>query len=314
MSEKPDVLIIGELAPRVMNALESAYSTHRYWEATDKSSYLSALSGKITAIATTGHYGASAEMIAALPNLKIISCYGVGVDAIDLDAAKAHGVTVTNTPDVLTDDVSNLAVTLLLTISRDIVAGDAWARSGDWETKGGFPLARSVRGRKAGIIGLGRIGLDIARKLEVFGLELAWHGPRDKPDAPYPYYSDPVALADWADYIILACPGGPSTFQIVNEPVMRALGPEGTLVNISRGSCVDEAALVRVMEEGALGWAALDVFENEPVIPEPLKASDRTVLQPHAGSGTVDTRNAMGDLVVENLALYYAGEPVKTPV
>lgn len=314
MPEKQDVLVIGELAPRVMAALEEGYTVHKYWLAEDKKGFVSELADRVTGIATTGHYGASADLIAALPNLKIISCYGVGVDAIDLDAARDHGVIVTNTPDVLTDEVANLAVALVLAVSREMVAADRYIRRGDWVAKGNYPLTRSIRGRRAGVIGLGRIGMDIARKLEVFGMEIAWHGPREKPDAPYPYFSDARALAEWADYLVVACPGGPSTNRIVDEAVLRALGPEGTLINISRGSCVDEAALITCLSEGALGWAGLDVFEDEPRVPDPLIVSDRTVLQPHAGSATVDTRNAMGDLVIENLALFYAGKPVRTPV
>lgn len=310
---KPSILIVGELAPKVMQALEDAYETHRYWEAEDKKKLLSDLSGAVTGIATTGHYGADAAMIEALPKLEIISCYGVGVDAIDLEAAKKAGVTVTNTPDVLTDDVANLAVLLTLACSRDFVQCHDYARRQEWEVKGEYPLTKSVRGARAGIIGLGRIGLDIAEKLSAFGMEICWHGPRPKPDAPYVYVSDLIQMARECDYLVVACPGGAATHHVVNADVLEALGPEGTLINISRGSCVDEQALIAALQAGKIGAAGLDVFEDEPRIPEALRQSDRVTLQPHAGSATVNTRGAMGDLVIENLSLHYAGKPVKTP-
>lgn len=310
---KPSVLIIGALAPKVMQALEEAYVTHRYWEASDKKKLLEEVAETVTGIATTGHYGADAAMIQALPKLEIISCYGVGVDAIDLEAAKQAGVIVTNTPDVLTDDVANLAVLLTLACSRDFVQCHDYARRGDWEVKGEYKLTKSVRGAKTGIIGLGRIGLDIAEKLAAFGMDICWHGPRPKPEAPYPYVEDLIQMARDCAYLVVACPGGAATHHIVNADVLAALGPEGTLINISRGSCVDETALITAVQEGTLGAAGLDVFEDEPRIPEALRQSDRVTLQPHLGSATVDTRGAMGALVVENLALYYAGKPVRTP-
>ncbi|MDJ0683793.1 MAG: 2-hydroxyacid dehydrogenase [Alphaproteobacteria bacterium] len=311
---KTSILIVEELTQAVMTALEQAYETHRYWEAPDKDMLLSAISDRVRGIATTGHAGASESLIQALPNLEIISCYGVGVDAVDLPAAARAGVIVTNTPDVLTDDVANLAVGFVLAVSRDLVQGDAHARSGAWERDGNMHLTRSIRGKKAGIVGLGRIGMDIAKKLEIFELEIHWHGPRAKPGAPYPYHPDLTEMAAAVDYLLVACPGGAATRHIVNGAVLAALGPEGSLINISRGSCVDEAALVAAVETGTIGWAGLDVFEDEPRIPEALKQSDRVTLQPHAGSATVETRAAMGALVVENLALHFAGKPVRTPV
>ncbi len=311
---KTSILIVEELTQAVMAELEEAYETHRYWEATDKDALLSEIADRVRGIATTGHAGASAAVIGALPNLEIISCYGVGIDAVDLPAATRAGVIVTNTPGVLTDDVGNLAAAFVLAVSRDFVQGDVHARTGAWERQGHMHLTRSIRGKKAGIIGLGRIGLDIAQKLEVFGLEIHWHGPRDKPDAPYPFHPDLEEMAATVDYLIVACPGGAATRHIVNGAVLAALGPEGSLINISRGSCVDEAALVEAVETGAIGWAGLDVFEEEPRIPEALKRSNRVTLQPHAGSATAETRAAMGALAVENLALHFAGKPVRTPV
>ncbi len=311
---KPAVLVVGELPPKIMQALDDAYILHRYWTFEDKKKGLAAVADSVRGIATTGHYGASREMIFALPNLEIISSFGVGTDAIDIPAASERGVPVTNTPDVLTDDVANTAVMVLLAVSRDLVQADRYVRAGKWASDGNMPLTRAVRGKTVGIIGLGRIGADIARKLDVFGVKIVWHGPRPKPDVSYKYYDDVVRMAAEADYLVVACPGGASTHHVVNAEVLKALGPQGSLINISRGSCVDEDALVAAVKNGAIGWAGLDVFAKEPHVPAELVASDRTVLLPHVGSATEETRAAMGNLVIENLALHFAGKPLVTQV
>ncbi|RVU35188.1 2-hydroxyacid dehydrogenase [Hwanghaeella grinnelliae] len=311
---KPAVLVVGQLPPKIMQALEDAYVLHRYWTFEDKKKGLAAVADSIRGIATTGHYGASREMIFALRNLEIISSFGVGTDAIDIPAATERGVPVTNTPDVLTDDVANTAVMMLLAVSRDLVQADRYVRAGKWVSDGNMPLTRAVRGKTVGIIGLGRIGADIARKLDVFGVTVVWHGPRPKPGVSYRYYEDVVQMAADADYLVVACPGGESTHHIVNADVLKALGPEGSLINISRGSCVDEDAVVAAMAAGTIGWAGLDVFANEPQVPAALIDSERTLLLPHVGSATEETRAAMGNLVIENLALHFAGKPLATQV
>ncbi len=311
---KPTVLVVGPLPQNIMDALSEAYELVRYWTLQDREKELASVADRVRGIATTGHYGASRALMDLLPNLEIVASFGVGYDAVDVVAAREKGVRVTNTPDVLTDEVGNLAVLLVLAVSREMLAADRYVRSGDWKAKGDMALTRSIRGKKAGVIGLGRIGKDIADKLAVFGMELQWHGPRDKPGADYPYRADLTAMAADVDYLIVACPGGAATRHIVNDAVLNALGPDGTLINISRGSCVDEAALVEALQAGRIGWAGLDVFEDEPAVPQPLIESSRTVLLPHVGSATVETRTAMGNLVVENLALHFAGEPLATPV
>jgi len=311
---KPIVLVVGPLPQNIMDALSAAYEIVRYWTLQDKEKELAAVADRVRGIATTGHYGASRALMDSLPQVEIIASFGVGYDAVDIAAAREKGIRVTNTPDVLTDDVGNLAVLLLLAVSREMLAADRYVRSGDWRAKGDMALTRSIRGKKAGVIGLGRIGKNIADKLAVFGMQIQWHGPRDKPDAGYPYQADLVAMASDVDYLIVACPGGAATRHIVGASVLDALGPEGTLINISRGSCVDEAALLDAVTTGRLGWAGLDVFEEEPNVPQALVESPRTVLLPHVGSATVETRTAMGNLVVENLALHFAGEPLATPV
>lgn len=311
---KPEVLIVGPMMPHVMAALDAVYATHRLWEAEDPEALLDEVGPRIRGLATRGDLGADAALIGRLTALEVISCFGVGVDGIDLEAARARGIPVGNTPDVLTDDVANLAIALMLAVSRDLVRSDAYVRDGSWESAGGYPLTRALRGKTAGILGLGRIGADIARKAEAFGMAIAYHGPRRKAGVAYAYHDSVTGLADAADYLVVACPGGEATKHIVNAEVLRALGPEGTLINISRGTCVDEAALVEALESGLVGWAGLDVFEHEPHVPAALKQSGRVVLQPHAGSATEETRRAMGDLVVENLARHFAGKPLATPV
>jgi len=310
---KPELLLVCRMMPHVMAALEEAYTVHKLYEAEDKEKLVAEVAPRIRAIGTNGHYGASHALVEALPNLEIIGCFGVGVDAIDLGHAARQGVVVTNTPEVLNDDVANLAVVLILAVSRMLVRNDRVVRDGRWP-EGDPPLARSIRGRTAGILGLGRIGKDIASKLEAFGMKIAYHGRAEQPGQPYRYYPDLVAMATDSDYLVVICPGGAATHHLVSQPVIEALGPEGTLINVARGSVVDEAALVPALLDGRLGFAGLDVFEAEPNVPEALWSLDNVVLQPHQGSATVECRRAMGDLVVDNLAAHFAGEPVLTPI
>ena len=299
--------------PSVMNELEHNYRVHRLYEADDRLRFLDEVGNDIRAIATDGHAGASAQIMDALPNLEIISCLGVGVDAIDLPHAAVRNVIVTNTPDVLNDDVANLAIGLLLAASRGMVTGDRYVRDREW-LKGNMPLMRSIRDKPVGILGLGRIGKDIAHKLEIFGCNILYHGRNEQPDQPYRYYADLVEMAKDSDYLIVICPANDETRNIVDRQVMNALGPEGTLINIARGSVVDEPELVAALGEGRLGGAALDVFADEPRVPEALFSMENVILQPHIGSATVETRQAMGDLVTKNLALHFSGQPVVTPV
>jgi lactate dehydrogenase-like 2-hydroxyacid dehydrogenase len=248
-----------------------------------------------------------------LPRLEIVACNGVGVDAIDLAYTRERGIVVTNTPDVLTEDVADLGVALLLAVFRRICEGDRYVRSGAW-LKGGMALARSVRGKRLGIVGMGRIGQAVARRAQAFGMEIAYFGPRPKPELPYQYVAPLVTLAENSDALILTLPGGPATRHLVNQPVIEGLGPEGVLVNIARGSVVDEEALVAALQDGRLGAAGLDVFASEPQVPAALLRMENVVLQPHVGSATVETRGAMGDLVVANLRAHFAGRPPLTPV
>ncbi|MCB9946616.1 MAG: 2-hydroxyacid dehydrogenase [Rhodospirillaceae bacterium] len=309
---KPELVVVGPLLPALMETLDRDYVTHRLWEVPDRDALLAEVGPRVRAIATSGHHGATAALMDALPNLEIIGCFGVGVDAIDIGHAKARGVIVTNTPDVLTDDVADLAVGLLLAVARGIVAGDRHVRSGKW-LQGPMPLMRKVSSGLVGIAGLGRIGRAIAKRVDALGARIAYYGRRSYADVDYPFYGDLVSLARDCDYLILATPGGADTHHMVDRAVIDALGPAGALINIGRGSLVDEAALVDALVAGRLGGAGLDVFEDEPRVPQALFALDNVVLQPHVGSATVETRQAMGDLVAANLRAHFAGRPPITP-
>ncbi len=264
-------------------------------------------------VLTDGHFGLRQDYLDRLPNLKLISSNGVGYDAIDTDAAVARGVLVTHTPDVLNAEVATTALMLLIACYRNFPAEVETARSGHWATRGNLPLARSVDNRTIGIIGLGRIGQTIADKLAPFNPTILYHGRSEK-DVPYRFYPDLVEMARDADALIAITPGGAGTHHLVNADVMRALGPDGVLVNVGRGSVVDEAALVACLQGGELGAAGLDVFEAEPNIPEALRQMPNVVVTPHIGSATVETRAAMGKLAVDNLLQHVSQGSVISPV
>ncbi len=299
---KPEIVIIGPMYPPTQARLEAEFTAHRLWEAPDQAAFLQSLADRVRGIAVYALHGCPAWVIEALPRLEIISCMGIGVDKVDLACARARGIPVTNTPDVVTEDTADIALGLMLAVERHIAEGDRFVRRGDW-LNGELQFGRAMRRRKLGIIGLGRIGSAIATRAAAFGMEIAYQGPRQKPDLPYRYFAEPVALAEWSEIIA-----------VVNRAVIEALGPEGTLVNIARGSVVDEAAMVAALQSGALGGAGLDVYANEPRVPEALLAMDNVVLSPHIGSATHDTRRAMGDLTVDNLLAHFAGRPLLTPV
>jgi lactate dehydrogenase-like 2-hydroxyacid dehydrogenase len=306
---KRELLVVGPMYPATLAELESTYITHKLWLAADRDALIASLADRIDAAATSGTRGMDDALMAKLPKLRMISHFGVGVDSIDVEAAKRRGIMVSNTPDVLTDDVADLAMALAIMVSRKLVAGDRYVREGKW-LKGPMPLAESVQGKTFGIVGMGRIGRAIARRAESFNLRVAYQGPNRKTDVSWPYFSDPVALAKECDYLVAACPGGEATKGLVSRAVLEALGPHGVVVNISRGSVIDETAMVDLLREGKLGGAGLDVFADEPRVPEALFAMDNVVLQPHVGSATHPTRKAMGQLQIDNLAAYFAGKPL----
>jgi lactate dehydrogenase-like 2-hydroxyacid dehydrogenase len=243
----------------------------------------------------------------------MIASYGVGYDAVDIAACKQHGIRVTNTPDVLNDAVAEMALGLMIALCRRIPQADVHVRDGRW-LEGAYPLTAELTGARVGILGLGRIGKEIARRCQAFKMRVAYHGRHAQPYEPYEYYSDLEAMARDVDWLVVIAPGTSETRGLVSRKVMEALGRKGCLVNLARGSIVDEAALVELLQSGALGGAALDVFADEPRVPKTLFGLDNVVLSPHQGSATVKTRTAMGDLVVQNLAAHFAGAPLLTPV
>ncbi|WP_425594454.1 2-hydroxyacid dehydrogenase [Rhizorhabdus phycosphaerae] len=266
----------------------------------------------ITAMVASGVVDAA--LMDSLPDLELIALGTVGYDGVDLDHARRRGISVTNTPDVLTDDVADLAVALILAVHRKLPRDDAHVRAGRWPAEGQPSLTRRFSGRRTGIVGLGRIGLAIAKRLEGFEGEIAYHARHPREDAAYRYAESAEALAASVDVLVVATPGGAETEKLIDRRVIDALGPDGVIVNIARGSVIDEEALVSALVEGRLGGAGLDVFAQEPHVPEALRALETVVLLPHQGSGTIETRAAMAALVVANLDAFFAGKPLPTPI
>jgi len=310
---KPEIIVVSRIFAPTQAKLEADFLCHRLYEAADRGAFLKERAPKARALATFGPPGADAKLMEALPKLEIIANFGVGVDAIDLAAAKQRGILVTNTPDVLNECVADTAMALVLDTLRRFPASETYLRSGYWATRGAFPLTTSLGGKTLGVLGLGRIGEAIARRAEAFGMKIRYHN-RGRKDVPYAYDVDAATLAAHSDVLLVATPGGAGTSRIVNARVLDALGPEGFLVNISRGSVIDEPVLLRYLKEGRIAGAGLDVFDNEPNVDPEWFAVENAVLYPHVASATVETRTAMGDLQVENLRLHFAGKPVRTPV
>ena len=313
--DKPPILQVGPYPQWDQEPLDAAFQVHRYFEAADKAKLLAEIGPAIKAIATRGELGANRGMIEACPNLELISVYGVGFDAVDLQACRERGIRVTNTPDVLTNDVADLGVAMMLCQSRGMIGAETWVRDGSWAEKGLYPLKRRVWGRCAGVLGLGRIGFEVAKRLKGFDLQIAYSDVEAKPYASdMRFVADPIELARQSDFLFVTLAASAATRHIVGRDVIEALGPEGMLINISRASNIDEEALLEALETGKLGSAALDVFEGEPKLNPRFLALDNVLLQPHHASGTIETRKAMGQLVRDNLAAHFAGQPLPTPV
>lgn len=311
---KKHVLMVADMLEIVRPELEAEYIVHTYHNAPDKDALVAEVGPRIDAILTDGSTGCSAALIAACPKAEIIGNFGVGYDSTDIAAARARGMRVTNTPDVLNDAVAELAMALMLAIARRIPQTDQYVRQGRWTAEGNYTYTAELTGRTVGILGLGRIGKEIAVRCQAMRMRVVYHGRSEQQDQPYPYFGDLEAMARECDWMIVIAPGGAGTKGIVSRGVLEALGPEGHLVNVARGTLVDEAALVDALQSGALGGAALDVFEAEPHVPEALFALDNVVLSPHQGSATWKTRKAMGMLVFDNVKAHFAGEPLLTPV
>ena len=311
-----DVLAVSRLSPLFLAPLQAAFTLHDRLHELDAAA-LAAMAPRVRAIAASGESKVSAELIAQLPALELISVMGVGYDGIDVAAAKARGVVVTHTPGVLNDDVADLAIGLMLCAARQLPAADRYVREGRWPS-GPMPLARKMSGARLGLVGMGRIAQAIATRAAAFGMPIAYTARSAKPGLPYSYLPTPAALAAQSDFLVVITPGGAGTRKLINAEVLAALGSssphKGILINVARGSVVDEAALIDALEQGVIAGAALDVFEDEPRVPERLRALPQVVLAPHIGSATQATRQAMADLAFGNLREHFAGRPLLSPV
>jgi len=312
--EQVEVLITAPMLPSVLDALEEVFLVDRLWEQSDPAKFLKAAGPKIRGVATSTLFGrVDSRLLDQLPALEIVASFGVGYDNVDVAAAAERGVVVTNTPGVLDDEVADLTVGLLIATLRQIPQADRHVREGRW-IEAPFPLSATLRGRRIGIVGLGNIGKAVARRLEAFGAPIAYHSRSPKPGVPFRYYPALVALAEASDVLIALVPGGAATRHLIDAKVLAALGPEGVLINVSRGSVVDEQALIATLKSGTILAAGLDVYEDEPRVPRELIEMPNVVLLPHIGSASLQTREAMGQLVVDNLRSWFERGTALTPV
>jgi lactate dehydrogenase-like 2-hydroxyacid dehydrogenase len=311
---RTDILMTAPMMPIVIETLDKAVTLHRLWEQTDKEAFLKEVGPRIRGVATSTLFGrVDASLLDRLPNVEIVSSFGVGYDNVDAAEAAKRNIVVTNTPGVLDDEVADLTLGLLLATLRKIPQADRYLRDGKW-LKASFPLSATLRERKVGIVGLGRIGKAIARRLSGFDVSIAYHGRTQQDDVAYSYYPTVTGLAEACDVLIVITPGGSSTRHLIDADVLKALGPNGVLINVARGTVVDEQALIHALKSGTILSAGLDVYEDEPRVPQELIDLEHVVLLPHIASASVHTRNAMGKLVADNLISWFDGKGPLTPV
>ena len=303
-----NLLIMTEMPQYFVSLADKNFNTYKLWLNKNEDDYLSEIKTDVDAIAVMGGYKIIPELMKSMPNLKIIACYGVGYDAIDINYAKSLGIKVTNTPEVLNDEVADTAIALMLCVYKKIVDADSFARNNSW-LNGDFPLTKKFSGTKLGIVGMGRIGKAIAKRAEAFDCEISYHS-RNKKDVKYKYISDLNQLAQEVDTLCVITPGGKETEKLINKKVLSNLGKNGVIINVARGSVIDQDELIHCLENNLILAAGLDVYNNEPNIPEKLINLKNTVLLPHIASGTVETRNAMGQLVFDNIKNYFKNEPL----
>jgi hydroxypyruvate reductase len=311
---KKIILALGTLLPAEMDELEKDYDLIRLWKEADPESALHTHRNDIVAILSSYNgMPVTRRILEALPNVSMIGQFGMGVDNIDLVAAKERHISISNTPDILAPDTADIALSLMLAVSRRIVEADMYVRVGKWPT-GAFPLATSMTNKRVGIVGMGRIGQAIARRCVGFDMVVSYHGPREKTGLGYQYYADLRQMAENSDFLVLACPGGADTRHIINAKILKALGPKGFVVNIARGSVINTEDLLIALSNRDIAGAGLDVYETEPNIPPALISMDNVVLLPHIGSATTETRTAMGRLVIANMLAHFEGKPLLTPI
>jgi lactate dehydrogenase-like 2-hydroxyacid dehydrogenase len=314
MTETIDIVLTGPLPGSTAERLDESFHLIRPFMGADQQAKLKAAAATIRGVAAgASHEPLDDAFFKRFPRLEIVASCGVGYDHIDAKAAAKRGIMVTNTPDVLTEEVADTALGLLICTVRRLPQADAYLRAGHW-LKGDFPFTDTLRGKKIGIVGLGRIGKAIARRAEALGLDIGYHGRKHQPGIPYLYYPTLKGLAEAVDILMIIMPGGAGTKHLVNAEILAALGKKGVLINVARGSVVDEKALIAALDAGTIASAGLDVFEKEPRVPAELIAMDNVVLFPHVGSASVHTRNAMGDLVVDNLISWFSGKGPLTAV
>jgi len=310
--DRPELLTVARLPPFLLGPLQAAFTVHERLHEGDATAF-ARVAPRIRAVCGSGDSRVDAALIAALPALEIVSIMGVGYDGVDVAAARSRGVVVTHTPDVLNDDVADLAIALMLNVARRIPQADRHVREGRWPL-GSVPLATKMSGARLGLVGMGRIGQAIAQRALAFGMRIAYTARTPKPALPYAFHATPRELAAASDFLVVITPGGAGTRKLIDAAVLSALGPQGYLVNVARGSVVDEAALVAALQNGTIAGAGLDVFEHEPNVPEALRALDNVVLTPHIGSATRATRQAMADRAFDNLRAHFAGQPLPSAV
>lgn len=311
---RTDILMTAPMMPIVIDALDRAFTLHRLWEQNDKEAFLKEAGPRIRGVATSTLFGrVDATLLDRLPNVEIVSSFGVGYDNVHAEEAARRNIVVTNTPGVLDDEVADLTLGLLLATLRKIPQADRYLREGKW-LKASFPLSATLREKKVGIVGLGRIGKAIAKRLSGFDVSIAYHGRTRQDDVAYAYYPTVTGLAEACDVLIVITPGGASTKHLINADVLKALGSNGVLINVARGTVVDEQALIDALKSGTILSAGLDVYEDEPRVPQELIDLEHVVLLPHIASASVHTRNAMGQLVADNLIAWFDGKGPLTPV
>ncbi|MDB6062171.1 MAG: hydroxyacid dehydrogenase [Verrucomicrobiaceae bacterium] len=314
MTAKLKLLQNGRLSPYLEQRLAQQYDVHFLEHEPDARAFLLAHGHEFVALATSVQAGADKTLFDALPNLRVVSSFGVGFDKLDLNIARERGIAIGYTPDVLSDCVADLAFGLLIDVARSLSASDRFVRRGEW-LQHNFPLTTRVSGKNIGVLGLGRIGRAIAKRASGFDMAVRYHNRSPVADVEYVYEADLVTLPRWSDFLVIAAPGGASTEHIVSTDVLTALGPQGFVINIARGSVIDERALVEALEQNRIAGAALDVFEHEPNVPAELLNRDNVVLLPHVGSGTVETRQAMADRVLDNLTAFFEhGKVISSPL
>jgi len=309
---KPEIIVMLPIYAPTLAELEREFSVHKLWTARDPGAFVQEVSGRVRGAVTTGALGFSRSSFHALPKLEIVACFGTPHGTVDLAIAKERGVVVTNTPDFITETVADLAMGLLVTVMRRICESDRFLRAGKWLNAAATP-GSEVHGKTCGIVGLGRIGRGIAKRAQAFGMSVCYHGPRQKQDAAWPYYSDLESMAREADCLVVCCPLTPESRNLIDARVLDALGPDGFLVNVARGPVVDESALLAALANKRIAGAGLDVFWDEPRVPAELLAMEHVVLVPHIGSSTREIRAERGRKLLANLRAHFAGKPVPTP-